>query len=86
MGIVNPCRKDRHKFESLRGSIAGLGRRSCVACGAVQIDLRGESDEVPDPTLVFAARRPTLFSVRTDTPPEESFAVTAGLRAKSRRR
>ena len=86
MGLVHPCRKGRHKFQSLKGSIAGLGRRSCVVCGAVQIDLRGEPDAIPDPMSVFSARRPTLFSVRTDTPPEESFAVTAGLRAKRRRR
>ena len=85
MALGNPCRKGRHEFEVVPATIAGLGRRHCTVCGAVQIDLRDAANEAADPSLVFSARRPTLFSVRMDIDAEESFAVTAGLRAKPRR-
>ena len=86
MATAHPCRKGRHNYETLSGAIAGLGRRTCVTCGAVQIDIRERTDEVGDATSVFSARRPTLFSVRTEGATEESMVSSSGFGAKSRRR
>jgi len=86
MATAHPCRKGRHKYEALAGSIAGLGRRTCVTCGSVQIDIRERTEEVGAAAYVFTARRPTLFSVRPDTAAEESVAFSSGFSARSRRR
>ena len=86
MTTAHPCRKGRHNYETLAGAIAGLGRRACISCGSVQIDLRETTDEIGNAALVFSARRPTLFSVRTEMAAEESGAFSSEFRAKSRRR
>ena len=87
MATPHPCRKGRHKYEALAGSIAGLGRRTCVTCGSVQIDIRERTEEVgAGAAYVFTARRPTLFSVRPDTAAEESVASSSGFSARARRR
>ena len=79
------CRKDRHNYQAIAGASAGLGRRTCTGCGAVQIDLRSFGDEAFEPGLVFAARRPTLFSVRTDAESEtESLATAFGNKLRRR--
>ncbi len=86
MATVQPCRKDRHNYKAIAGAIAGLGRRSCVKCGSVQIDLRSHGAEVTDGGSVFFARRPTLFSLRSDAFPEEAAAASAGFGLKRRGR
>ena len=74
---LHPCRKDRHNYEALAGTVAGLGRRTCSTCGSVQIDIRDTTDEVGTPAYVFSERRPTLFSLRTEGSPEESENVSS---------
>lgn len=69
----------------IAGSIAGLGRRNCVTCGSVQIDLRPHG-EVGEEMSVFSARRPTLFTLRSSAGPEETEAVSAGFGLRRRRR
>jgi hypothetical protein len=88
MATVHPCRKDRHKYEAIAGAIAGLGRRSCVTCGSVQIDLRSHDDEISEGSFVFVVRRPTLFSLRSDTAQDEKGALSVGfgMRQRGRRR
>ena len=80
------CRKDRHNYQAVAGAAAGLGRRTCTGCGAVQIDLRSFREEGIEPGSVFAARRPTLFSVRTDAESKESESLTTAFGSKLRRR
>ena len=86
MATVHPCRKDRHNYQEIAGAIAGLSRRSCVTCGAVQIDVRPHTDETTEGMSVFSARRPTLFTLRSETVPEESVTVSAGFGKRRRRR
>jgi len=88
MATVNPCRKDRHNYQDIAGAIAGLARRSCTTCGSVQIDVRPHADEVGEGMSVFSARRPTLFTLRSETVPEASETVSAGfgMRRRGRRR
>ncbi len=87
MATVHPCRKNRHNYQEIAGAIAGLSRRSCVTCGSVQIDVRSHTDEVNEGMSVFSVRRPTLFTLRSETVPEEAVAVSSsfGIR-KGRRR
>ena len=80
------CRKDRHNYQAIAGAAAGLGRRTCTACGAVQIDLRSFGEEAIEPGSVFAARRPTLFSVRSEAESQAPEAVTTAFGSKLRRR
>ena len=80
------CRKDRHNYQAIAGSVAGLGRRTCTVCNAVQIDLRSFGEESIEPGSVFAARRPTLFSVRSEEAAEASESVTTAFGSKLRRR
>ena len=86
MATVHPCRKDRHNYQEIAGAIAGLSRRSCVTCGSVQIDVRPHNDESPEGMSVFSARRPTLFTLTSETVPEESVIVSAGFGTRLRRR
>ena len=86
MATVHPCRKDRHNYQEIVGSIAGLGRRSCVTCGSVQIDLRPHAEKAGNRMSVFSARRPTLFTLRSEAVPEESVIVSAGFGTRRRRR
>jgi hypothetical protein len=86
MATVHPCRKDRHNYQEIAGAIAGLSRRSCVTCGSVQIDVRTHTDEVNKGMSVFSARRPTLFTLRSETVPEKADAVSAGFGMRRRRR
>jgi hypothetical protein len=86
MATAHACRKGRHNYEALAGTVAGLGRRTCATCGSVQIDIRDRTDEVEAAAYVFTARRPTLFSVRPDGAAEESMVFSSGFRARSRRR
>ena len=86
MATVHPCRKDRHNYQEIAGAVAGLGRRSCVTCGAVQIDLRPHAERSGGGTSVFSARRPTLFTLRSEAVPEESATVSAGFGASRARR
>ena len=79
------CRMDRHTYEAVEGSVAGVGRRTCTACGAVQIDLRSEGRHRGS-TSVFAPRRPTLFSIRPEEEADDSVADTAGFGVRMRRR
>ncbi len=83
---LHPCRKDRHNYQALAGTVAGLGRRTCSTCGSVQIDIRDTTDEVGTPAYVFSERRPTLFSLRTEGSPEESENVSPRYRARPRPR
>ena len=85
MATSHPCRKDRHKYQTIAGAIAGLGRRSCSVCGSVQIDMRAEGGTEEPGTSVFFSRRPTLFSLRLDAEREESVALSAGFGTKKRR-
>ena len=80
------CRKDRHNYQAIAGAAAGLGRRTCTGCGAVQIDLRSFGEEAIEPGSVFAARKPTLFSVRSDSESEAPERVTTAFGSKLRRR
>ncbi|MGH8926840.1 MAG: hypothetical protein ACRDWH_00695 [Acidimicrobiia bacterium] len=90
-----PCRSDRHNYQAIPATIAGLGRRNCTNCGAVQIDLRS-SDPGGTPALIAAhrdqtvrevfARRPTLFSLRLDVLPDEPEPVSAGFGGRGRPR
>lgn len=86
MATVHPCRKDQHNYQEIAGAIAGLGRSNCVTCGSVQIDVRPNADEVGEGMSVFSARRPTLFTLRSETVPEASVAVSAGFGMKRRGR
>lgn len=86
MATVHPCRKDRHNYQEIAGAGAGLGRRNCVTCGAVQIDLRPHAEKAGEGMSVFLARRPTLFTLRSETVPEESVTVSAGFGTRRRRR
>lgn len=86
MATVHPCRKDRHNYQDIAGAIAGLTRRSCATCGSVQIDVRTHADENNESMSVFSARRPTLFTLRSETIPEESVTVSAGFGMRRRRR
>ena len=86
MATVHTCRKDRHNYQDIAGAIAGLSRRSCVTCGAVQIDVRPIADEAGEAMSVFSARRPTLFTLRSETVPEEAVAVSASFGKRRRRR
>ncbi len=86
MATVHPCRKDRHNYQDIAGAVAGLGRRSCVVCGAVQIDLRPHVERSVEGMSVFAARRPTLFTLRSEAVPEDSVTVSAGFGVSRRRR
>ena len=57
-------------------------RSKCSRCGAVQVDLtESRAQGVADPTKVFGARRPTLFSLR----PEEAGSDSGFGRARHRR-
>ena len=80
------CRKDRHNYQAIAGAAAGLGRRTCTECGAVQIDLRSFGEEAIEPGSVFAARRPTLFSVRSEAESEAPESVATAFGSKLRRR
>ena len=86
MATVHPCRKDRHNYKEIAGAIAGLGRRSCVTCGSVQIDLRPHAERTGEGMSVFSARRPTLFTLRSETVPEGSVTVSAGFGTRRRLR
>jgi hypothetical protein len=86
MATVHPCRKDRHNYQVIAGSIAGLGRRNCITCGSVQIDLRSHTDEVKEEMSVFSSRRPTLFTLRSSAAPEDTESVAAGFGLRRRRR
>ena len=86
MATVHPCRKGRHNYQEIAGAVAGLGRRSCVTCGAVQIDLRPHDENSGKGMSVFSARRPTLFTLRSEAVPEEAVTVSAGFGASRRRR
>jgi hypothetical protein len=83
---AHPCRKGRHNYKALAGTVAGLGRRTCSTCGSVQIDIRDTRDQVGAAAYVFSDRRPTLFSLRMEGSPEESEAFSPGFRARSRPR
>ena len=87
MATVHPCRKDRHNYQEIAGAIAGIGRSSCVTCGSVQIDVRAHADEAGESMSVFSARRPTLFTLKSQTVPEEdAVPVSAGFGVRRRRR
>jgi len=86
VATVHPCRKDQHSYQAIAGAIAGIGRRTCVMCGSVQIDLRSVGDEVGEGGSVFSARRPTLFSLHADPDSNESATVSAGFGMKRRLR
>lgn len=86
MATVHPCRKDRHNYQEIAGAIAGLTRRSCATCGSVQIDVRSHTDEVAEGMSVFSARRPTLFTLRSETVPEEAVAVASSFGIRRRLR
>ena len=86
MATSHPCRKDRHKYQTIAGAVAGLGRRSCSRCGSVQIDLRTHGDQEVTGGSVFFTRRPTLFSLRSETVLEDSTAASAGFGTKKRGR
>lgn len=86
MATVHPCRKDRHNYQEIAGAVAGLGRRSCVTCGAVQIDLRPHAEKSGEGMSVFSARRPTLFTLRSEAEAQESVTVSAGFGTSRRRR
>ena len=86
MATVHPCRKDRHNYQQIAGAIAGLGRRSCITCGSIQIDIRPNADQTEESMSVFSARRPTLFTLRSETVPEEAVAVSAGFGVRRRLR
>ena len=83
---ANPCRRGRHNYKAMAGTVAGLGRRTCSTCGSVQIDIRDNTDEVGAAAYVFSDRRPTLFSLRTEPSPEDSVAFTPGTRTRPRPR
>lgn len=86
MAFTKPCRGGQHQYDVLVGAGAGLGRRRCSNCGWIQIDL-GEAELVigDDSTKVFAARRPTFFSLGGDSYTKET-ASQKGFGRLSRRR
>lgn len=67
MAFTKPCRGGQHDYDMLVGAGAGIGRRRCSHCGWIQINL-GEAELVivDDSAKVFAARRPSLFSLGGD--------------------
>lgn len=69
MANVRFCAEGRHEY------IVAGARSKCTRCGAVQVDLSSEGLKA-DPTRVFGARRPTLFSLRSE--PQESDMVPFG--------
>lgn len=52
------CRRDRHRYGVAKPVGGGIARRTCVACGAVSIDLTSTED--------FAGL--TLFHERVELP------------------
>jgi hypothetical protein len=69
MTSIRSCNDGHHNY-------ATAGTRSkCTRCGAVQVDLSGKrTDLAVDPTKVFGARRPTLFSLKLENAePEAGF-------------
>lgn len=85
MAFTKPCRGGQHDYDVLVGAGAGIGRRRCSLCGWIQIDL-DEAELVigDDSTRVFAARRPTLFSLGGDAHPKAA-ASQKGFGRLSRR-
>ena len=82
MANAQKCRAGHHRYELVSGIVAGLKRQKCGTCGAVMIDLTEDESLDLTATSLFAARRPTLFSVRL--PEDEATTETFG-RPRARR-
>ena len=68
MTSIRFCGAGQHKY------VTSGTRSKCSICGSIQVDLTGNGDTVEvDPTKVFSARRPTLFSVRLENEQEARF-------------
>jgi hypothetical protein len=66
MTSFRSCNGGQHNY-------ATAGSRSkCTRCGSVQVDLTDKgADAAVDPTRVFGARRPTLFSLKLENAESE---------------
>lgn len=66
MTNLRSCNAGHHNY-----AIAG-SRSKCTRCGSVQVDLTDKrADAAVDPTRVFGARRPTLFSLKLENAESE---------------
>ena len=83
MATAHPCRKGRHNYEAIAGAIAGLGRRTCVTCGSVQIDLRPQRTKRREQScrLRRQAPNPVLGSPGCRTPRRSTVSAGFGVRA-----